>query len=144
MRRTLPILAAVGLSGCWPALKVSEPRVHFTVTDESGAPVGGAKVMMTKQAVPLGWPELIGEFLTDSDGVFDRFPNREWLIIVPLPDVTTGYAWTYCVEKAGYRAVMGPLEQSHKPTAVVLEPSARESSCEFSADRRSLLVVEND
>ena len=145
MRRALPILAAaVGLSGCWPALKVSEPRAHFTVTDESGVPVGGAKVMMTKQTVPLGRPELIGEFLTDSNGVLDRFPNRQWLIIAPLPDVATGFAWAYCIEKAGYRAVTRPLEHSHKPTAVVLDPSAHPSTCKAPDDFGPLRVVENE
>jgi hypothetical protein len=145
VRRALPILlAVVVLSGCWPALKVAEPKARFAVSDESGVPIGGAKVMVESYAVPLGRPELLGEFLTDSNGVLDLHAHRRWMIIAPLPDVTTGYAWAYCVDKAGYRAVMGPLEHSHKPNAVVLEPSAHPSTCKPPDEFFHLRVVENE
>lgn len=130
MRRALPILAiAVVLSGCWPELKVAEPRAHIAITDESGAPIDGARVMVITQQYFLG-PTHVHEFLTDSKGVVDLRPQRQWVIEGALPDASVWFDWTFCVEKAGYRAVQAPLEHSRKATAIVLEPSVRKSTCE--------------
>ena len=48
-------VTSFGLSGCWPALKVVQPRAEVRVASEAGAPIEGAEVTFVSAKVFPGW-----------------------------------------------------------------------------------------
>jgi hypothetical protein len=123
------LVTGLGLSGCWPALKVVQPRAEVRVTSEAGQPIEGAEVTFVRANVFPGWHDVLGASSTDASGTV-RLPLRlKWHMQIMLPDAYTSYSWAYCVERDGYRAVIAPLERWSRPTVAMLNPSVTESTC---------------
>lgn len=123
------IVAALGLSGCWPALKVVQPRAEIEVTDASGEPLEGASVTFVRANVFPNWHLVLGELVTDAGGTVKLPLRLKWHMQIMLPDAVASYSWAYCVEKDGYGALVAPLERWQRPTAAVLNRSAPGSMC---------------
>jgi len=123
------LVASVLLSGCWPALKVVQPRAEVRVTSATGDSIDAAKVTCVRANVFPGWHEVLGEYSADANGVVKLPLRLKWHVQVMLPDAYTSYSWAYCVERDGYAAVMAPLKRWHRPPIVVLNPSLTRSTC---------------
>src|SRR5678810_719860 len=62
-------ISIVSLSGCYPSFLTSRPEAEILVTDESGAPLEGAKVMLgTMERHDVGGRMTQADFLADSRG----------------------------------------------------------------------------
>ena len=145
MRRAfLAFAAGFGLTGCWPAFKVVEPRANIYVIDASSTPIADAKVTAVVYVQPFGHGQVLSRPMTDANGAVHLRPDRHWVFQIALPDAVTSFSWGYCVEKAGYQAVTGPLEHSRKPLAIRLEPSAGKSRCAPPDDYGFLRVVDEE
>jgi hypothetical protein len=123
------IVVCLGLSGCWPALKVVQPRAEVKVTGAAGETIEDAKVMFVRANVFPGWHEVLGERLTDASGTVKLPLRLKWHMQIMLPDAYTSYSWAYCVERAGYRAVIAPLERWRRPSTASLNRSLTQTTC---------------
>jgi hypothetical protein len=129
MRTIAALVLGLGLSGCWPALKVVQPRAEVRVTSAGGQPIEGAEVTFVRANVFPRWHEVLGEYSTNANGAV-RLPLRlKWHMQIMLPDAYTSYSWAYCVERDGYRAIMASLERWRRPSVVLLSPSLIPSMC---------------
>jgi hypothetical protein len=138
------VVASFGLSGCWPALKVVQPRAEVRVTSTAGVAIEGAEVTFVRANVFSEWHDMLGEYSTDASGAV-RLPLRlRWHVQIMLPDAIASYSWTYCVERDGYSAVMAPLERWHRPLVVVLNPSPTRSTCVPPNENEPFLRIDED
>jgi hypothetical protein len=128
-RAVAAAVIGLGLSGCWPALKVVQPRAEVKVTGAAGETIEDAKVMFVRANVFPGWHEVIGEGLTDASGTAKLPLRLKWHMQIMLPDGYTSYSWAYCVERAGYGAVMAPLERWRRPSVAILNRSLTQTTC---------------
>jgi hypothetical protein len=148
MRRVVLVLVgALGLTGCYPALKVVRPKVDLTVRDAGGGAVENAAVTLAtfQYPFPFAHSTALTTYQTDAAGALSLRKRRKWLWQVLLPDGVRWYNWAYCIEKSGYRAVAAVEPDFSEPLVVVLEPSATSSVCKWPTDGEAyyqLKVVE--
>jgi hypothetical protein len=143
-RAIAAVAVGFGLSGCWPALKVVQPRAEVRVTGAAGEPIEGAEVTFVRADVFPGWHEVLGEYATDATGIV-KLPLRLKLHLqIMLPDGYTSYSWAYCVEHDGHSAVMSALERWHRPSVAILKPSPTRSTCVLPNENQPFLTVSED
>jgi len=116
--------------GCYPALKVVQPKAQFTLVDSTGAPIEDAKIMLTTYRQPFGaLHPSVATFRTDARGTVALKSERKWHMQVVLPDGITWYTWAYCIEKSGYLAVASQQPNFKEPVGLTLERSDQQSVC---------------
>src|SRR6185503_1287081 len=125
-------ISIVSLSGCYPSFLTSRPEAEILVTDESGAPLEGAKVTLgTMERHGVGGRMTQADFLADSrgKGAFDQ--EYEWHTQVMLPDGDVSYSWSLCISKPGFEAPPLNWIDFDQPVRVALYESAAASECEW-------------
>jgi hypothetical protein len=143
-RAIAAVVVGFGLSGCWPALKVVQPRAEVRVTGAAGEPIEGAEVTFVRADVFPGWHEVLGEYTTDATGTVKLPVRLKWHLQIMLPDAYTSYSWAYCVEHDGHIAVMAPLERWRRPSVAILKPSPTRSTCVLPNENQPFLTVSED
>jgi hypothetical protein len=143
-RAIAAVVVVFGLSGCWPALKVVQPRAEVRVTGAAGEPIEGAEVTFVRAVVFPGWHEVLGEYATDATGTVKLPLRLKWHLQIMLPDAYTSYSWAYCVEHDGRIAVMSPLERWRRPSVAILKPSPTRSTCVLPNENQPFLTVSED
>ena len=84
-------------SGCYPSFLTSRPEAEIIVTDESGAPLGGATVTLaTREWHGIGGQNTFEKFSTDHEGRVEFGKQHVWAMQVMLPDGGTSYTWFCC------------------------------------------------
>jgi hypothetical protein len=137
------VLAAFGLSGCYPTWLTSRPKARIVVTDAVGAPLQGA-------TVTLGTVEMHGivgrqtrqDFLTDKSGRVQIKKKHRWAVQILLPDGDVGYSWSLCVARPGFLAVAFIAPEFEEPIHIPLAPSAVKSECHWPKEQMSPQVIE--
>jgi hypothetical protein len=132
----IAVTACAGLTGCYPALKVSQPNVRLIVRDAQGEPVQNATVTLAtyRNTLPALYPATVATYQTDAAGKLSLRKRRTWEWQLMLPDGMVWYSWAYCIEKPGYRAVASVQPDFSKPDVVVLEQSATASRCKWRSE----------
>jgi hypothetical protein len=125
-------VAALTLSGCFPASLTSRPEAEIIVTDESGAPIEGATVTLGT----MGWHGIVGQhklekFVTDGEGRVEIDRRDKWVIQIMLPDGDMRYSWSLCVSKPGFEAIPMIFMKFDGPIEVAMYPGAAASECEW-------------
>lgn len=144
MRCALIIALAVVTSGCFPAAIRSLPGSTITVVDSQGQPVENASLRLVtyQDFIQRVVPTTPDTFHSNHKGVIKLPSRRDLVIQVALPDAYRFYAWQFCLSKAGYRATIEGIQAGERVPPVVLHASGGTSTCRYSAEKRSLEVVE--
>jgi hypothetical protein len=124
--------AGTGLNACYPSFPRSRPEARIYVTDESGAPLSGATVMLGT----MEWHGIVGQnttedFVTDREGKVAFDGEHEWAVQVLLPDGDVRYSWSLCFSKPGFEAIPMVRIDFEQPIEVAMYPSAVTSRCEW-------------
>lgn len=121
------------LAGCYPAFRTVQPKVELVVQDSTGRPVGSATFTLAtyRYPFPSQTTTKFTRYETDSAGAISIPRRGEWQMEVLLPDGSSWYAWRYCIEKAGYRAIASAETRSIDPLTIVLEPHVGSSHCKW-------------
>lgn len=149
-RIALALGSMLWLAGCYPAFRTVQPRVDLVVLNPAGQPVQGATFTLATYRYPFAVARTtkFARYETDAAGTVSIPRRGDWQMEILLPDGSGWYAWRYCVEKAGYRAIASAeARKFRRPLTVVLEPSQRSSKCKWPGDGESyydLEVVENE
>jgi len=125
-------ISIVSLSGCYPSFLTSRPEAEILVTDESGAPLEGAKVTLgTMERHGVGGRMTQADFLADSRGKVAFDQEYEWHTQVMLPDGDVSYSWSLCISKPGFEATPLNWIDFDQPVRVALYESPAASECEW-------------
>ena len=126
-------IAMPGLAGCYPALRTVQPEMELVVQDTNGRPVESATFTLATYRYPFPHQRTtnFSRHETDSAGTLAIPRRREWKLEVLLPDGSSWYAWGYCIEKAGYRAIAVAETDFEKPVTAVLQPYVGSSRCKW-------------
>lgn len=124
------------LAGCYPAFRTVRPNVNLVVHDVKGAPVENATFTLAtyRYPFPSSTTTRFALYETDTTGAVSIPRRGEWQMEVLLPDGSGWYAWGYCIEKAGYRAVAVAETGFEESLTVVLQPHPGSSRCRWPAE----------
>jgi hypothetical protein len=137
MRAKLLAVAALmlilsALSACYPSFLTSRPEAEIIVTDESGTPLEGARVILgTMERHGPGGRVTRQDFQTNREGKAGFDQQYEWHTQILLPDGDVSYSWALCVSRPGFEAVPVLSPKFHEPIKVRMYPSAASSECEW-------------
>jgi hypothetical protein len=129
-------MAILGLSGCYPALRMEQPKIALRVHDESGRPIKDATFTLATYRYPFPNPrttKLVTQY-TDADGVVSLSEKRKLQWEILLPDGSAWFGWGFCLEKPGYRAVASADAAFDGPMEVVLKESPGPSRCKWPSE----------
>ena len=149
-RFALALGAMLLLAGCYPAFRAVQPRVDLVVVDPAGRPVQGATFTLATYRYPRAVPATtkLSQYETDAGGAVSIPRRGDWQMEILLPDGSSWYGWRYCVEKAGYRAIVSAeTRKFRRPLTVVLEPRQGSSTCKWPAEGEAyydIKIVENE
>jgi hypothetical protein len=134
-RLLLGCSAILWLAGCYPALRTVQPNVKLFVQDAGGHPVVDATFTLATYRYPFPSQATtkFARYKTDSAGALSIPRRSGWQMEILLPDGSAWYAWAYCIEKEGYRAVAVAEASFKKSMTVVLQPHPESSYCEWSS-----------
>jgi hypothetical protein len=129
----LTFAVMLGLGGCYPAFRTVQPEVELVVRDPDGRAVENATFTLATYRYPFASPRTtqFAQYQTDSAGTVSLPGRGKWQVEVLLPDGSSWYAWGYCIEKAGYKAIAEKETSFEEPLTVVLEPYPGSSQCKW-------------
>jgi hypothetical protein len=108
------LLMVTTLAGCAPWPTTKQPEVDILVVDEKGEPIKGALVLFANYKVALTPEVQIVTTSTDERGRVHLEQESYVQMIFLAPDGGHSYDWSYCIQKAGYRAtVRNSLSMNH-------------------------------
>jgi hypothetical protein len=127
--------AVISLVGCYPAFLTSRPRAKIVVTDESGAPLGGATVTLgTLESHGVGGRLTQQDFRSDLGGRVEIDSDHVWAMQILLPDGDVSYYWSLCVSRPGFEAVPVLRPNFRDTIKVAMYSSAVNSECKWQLD----------
>lgn len=144
MRCALITLLSMAVSGCFPAAIRSLPGSTIAVVDDQGQPVENARLRLVtyQDFIQRVVPTTPDTFHSNRQGIVKLPSGRDLVIQMALPDAYRFYAWQFCLSKEGYGATIGGIQAGERVPQVVLHAFDGTSTCRFSAEKRSLEVVE--
>jgi hypothetical protein len=125
--------AMLWLAGCYPAFRTVQPKVDLVVQDLNGRPVENATFTLATYRYPFPTQRTteFDRYETDSAGAVSISRRGKWQMEVLLPDGSNWYAWGYCIEKAGYRAIAVAETRFKEKLTIVLQPHPGSSQCKW-------------
>jgi hypothetical protein len=138
---SLAIVVSLALTGCYPALRATQPHARFSVQDTDKHPIEGATIML---ATWRGWygRQTVEEYRTDAAGKFLLPSKHSWEWQIMLPDGRSWYEFSYCIEKPGYRAISEPRPNFRKRLTIVMERTNKHSACAWPDEAGPARVIE--
>lgn len=145
MRCAITIALSLAVSGCFPASIRALPGSEISVVDAQGSPIENAKLTLAtyQDFLRRVVPTAPNSFYSNRKGIIKLPSKRDLVLQVPLPDAYRFYTWEFCISKEGYRATAGGIQAGVRVPQVVLHASDKSSTCHFSAEKRSLEIVDN-
>ena len=112
MRRlwaAMTLLLAFGLSGCFPQVMVTQPDLTLHIQDERGEAVA-AQVTLYWWEYPHRRQRSVVTVATASQGTVSFAESTETeIMVLVLPHGMPAYNWTFCVEAADYKTLIGTV-----------------------------------
>jgi hypothetical protein len=124
--RTAPCALLLALGGCaYPHLFTTQPDVTFQLHDPTGAPLPGARVVLSAIAYPP--PAHLyshNEARTDATGQarFISASAFEWGVLAMHG--STAMVWSWCADAPGHAAQIGALPTRDAPASVAVTLAA--------------------